>query len=54
MQENCKKTAWNNVIAGLPQHNLDMLTGKGQYAGLAAQSACDPAIYAQIDVMAGR
>ena len=35
MQENCKKTTRNNAIAGFPQHNLDMLTGKGQYAGLA-------------------
>ena len=48
MQENCKKTTGKNAEEGFPQHNLDMLTGKGQYAGLATQIAYDPVIYAQI------
>lgn len=43
-----KKTTQNNAIVDFPQQNLDMLTGKGQYAGLAAQITYDPAIYAQI------
>ena len=52
MQKNCKKTAQNNAIACFPQHNLDILTGEGHYAGLAAQIAYDPAIYAQIAAVA--
>ena len=32
MQENCKNTTLSNATAGFPQHNLDMLTGAGQYA----------------------
>lgn len=37
-----------NAEAGFPQNNLDKLMGEGQYAGLEAQIAYDPAIYAQI------
>ena len=48
MQENCKNTTLSNATAGFPQHNLDMLTGAGQYACLAAQITYDPAVYAQL------
>ena len=41
MEENCADTAWCNAATGFPQCNLDMLTGAGQYVGLAAQVAYD-------------
>lgn len=52
MQENCKNTALSDVTTGFPQRNLDMLTGAEWYAGLEAQNAYDPAIYAQIATVA--
>ena len=52
MQKFYKETTWNNAIAGFPQHNLNMLTAKGQYAGFTAQTAYDPAVYAQIAAVA--
>ena len=48
MQKFCKETTWDNAIAGVPQHNLNMLTDKGQYASFTAQTAYDPGVYAQI------
>ena len=52
MQVNCKNTAVSNATAGCPQHNLDVLTSAEWYAGLEAQNAYDPAIYAQIATVA--
>ena len=52
MQENCTDITWYNATVGFPQHNLDMLTGAGQWAGLAAQITYNPAVYAQIPAMA--
>lgn len=43
---------WHNAAAGFPQRNLDMLTGAGQYVGLATQINYDPAVYAQIAAVA--
>ena len=54
MHENCTNTSLHNTIVGFPQCNLDMLTGAGQYAGLAAQIAYGPAVYAQIAAAAGK
>ena len=51
-KENCTDTTWHNTAVGFPQCNLDMLTGAGQYVGLAAQITYDPTVYAQIAVAA--
>ena len=41
----------SNATAGFPQHNLDVLTGAGQSAGLAAQVAYGPTVYSQTAAM---
>ncbi|KAL6042718.1 hypothetical protein STEG23_024390 [Scotinomys teguina] len=53
-QELCQQIANHNAAAGFPGRNLDMLTGAGQYADLAAQIRYDPAVYAQISAAAMR
>ncbi|KAL6040765.1 hypothetical protein STEG23_017473, partial [Scotinomys teguina] len=53
-QELCQQIANQNAAAGFPGRNLDMLTGTGQYADLAAQIQYDPAVYAQIIAAAMR
>lgn len=52
IQGNCSNTSLHNTTVGFPQCNLDMLTGAGQYAGLAAQITYDPAVCAQIAAVA--
>lgn len=48
MRDNCKNTTGSHAPVSFPQQTLDLLTGTGQYAGLAAQITYDPAVCAQL------
>ncbi|KAL6062854.1 hypothetical protein STEG23_027490 [Scotinomys teguina] len=53
-REICQQIANQNATAGFPGRNLDMLTGTGKYADLAAQIWYDPTVYAQISATSTR